>query len=91
MEILLFGLKYTFACSPIGKTVSARQNARPQQIVYRGQLDIRKGHNSEWFLFWKVFISKGHYSDFFFIPKGHYSEGSLFQIKTFRNKNLSEL
>ena len=49
----------------------------------REQLDIPKGYNSKWFLFWKVlfwsviilkfFILKGHYSEDF------YPEWSLFQ------------
>ena len=33
-----------------------------------GQFDIPKDHNSEWFLFRKVIISK------IFIPKGYYSK-----------------
>ena len=47
-----------------------------------GQLDIPKGHNSEWFLFRKVLISKGHYSEEF------YPEGSLFQRFFFLSRRV---
>ena len=69
-------------------------------LICWGQLDILKGHNSEWFLFRMVFIWKGHYSEPF-IPKGHYSEDFLFRwvimviipnfgITTLQDINLSK-
>ena len=43
--------------------------------IKRGQLDIPKGHNSEWFLFQKVLFRGVIIPKFFFlISKGHYSE-----------------
>ena len=54
------------------------------QFVSRrlGEFDIPEGHNSEWCLSRKTFISKGHYSEGF--SKGHYSEGFYPQGSFFR-------
>ena len=50
----------------------------------RLQVDIPKGYCSENFLFWKVFIPKGHYSEKFYLEEllfwnVFYPEVSLFQ------------
>ena len=62
---------------------------KPSAASHRGQLDIPKDHNSEWFLFQQVLFRRVIIPKFLFIPKGHYSgkfnpEGSLFRRFLFR-------
>ena len=57
--------------------VSFRSEIQPFRSEIHGQLDISKGHISEWFLFRKVFISEGqgHYSEIFILKAGIKGEG----------------
>ena len=45
----------------------------PTRVIWM-RVDIPKGYSFEKFLFRRVFILKGHFSEVFFILKGHYSE-----------------